>query len=296
MALASMTGFARVEGSEGDTRWTWELRSVNGKNLDLRLRLPTGMEELEGELKARAARVLSRGNVSANLSLQRAQGEAVLSVNEAALEAVLRAIQVLHRRMPDAAPATLDGILAHKGVLELKEPEEDEAAQQALLRAVAASFDVALSALADMRALEGESIALVLSAHLDTIEAATRAAEALPARQTEAIKARLKALVEELVDAVPALDPQRLAQEAALLATKADVREELDRLAAHVSAARKLIADGGPIGRKLDFLAQEFNREANTLCSKSNDVALTSIGLELKAVIDQLREQVQNLE
>ncbi|MCY1706365.1 YicC/YloC family endoribonuclease [Pannonibacter sp. SL95] len=296
MALASMTGFARVEGSEGDTRWTWELRSVNGKNLDLRLRLPTGMEELEGELKARAARVLSRGNVSANLSLQRAQGEAVLSVNEAALEAVLRAIQVLHRRMPDAAPATLDGILAHKGVLELKEPEEDEAAQQALLRAVAASFDVALSALADMRALEGESIALVLSAHLDTIEAATRAAEALPARQTEAIKARLKALVEELVDAVPALDPQRLAQEAALLATKADVREELDRLVAHVSAARKLIADGGPIGRKLDFLAQEFNREANTLCSKSNDVALTAIGLELKAVIDQLREQVQNLE
>ncbi|MFN7169455.1 MAG: YicC/YloC family endoribonuclease [Pannonibacter sp.] len=296
MALASMTGFARVEGSEGDTRWTWELRSVNGKNLDLRLRLPTGMEELEGELKARAARVLSRGNVSANLSLQRAHGEAVLSVNEAALEAVLRAIQVLHRRMPDAAPATLDGILAHKGVLELKEPEEDEAAQQALLCAVAASFDVALSALADMRALEGESIALVLSTHLDTIEAATRAAEALPARQTEAIKARLKALVEELVDAVPALDPQRLAQEAALLATKADVREELDRLAAHVSAARKLIADGGPIGRKLDFLAQEFNREANTLCSKSNDVALTAIGLELKAVIDQLREQVQNLE
>ena len=296
MALASMTGFARVEGSEGETRWTWELRSVNGKNLDLRLRLPTGMEELEGELKARAARVLSRGNVSANLSVQRAQGEAVLSVNEAALEAVLRAIQVLHRRMPDAAPATLDGILAHKGVLELKEPEEDEAAQQALLRAVAASFDVALSALADMRALEGESIALVLSTHLDTIETATRAAEALPARQTEAIKARLKALVEELVDAVPALDPQRLAQEAALLATKADVREELDRLAAHVSAARKLIADGGPIGRKLDFLAQEFNREANTLCSKSNDVALTAIGLELKAVIDQLREQVQNLE
>lgn len=296
MALASMTGFARVEGSHGGARWTWELRSVNGKNLDLRLRLPAGMEELEASLKARAGQVLARGNVSANLSLQREQGGAVLAVNEAALEAVLRAIQVLHRRLPDAAPPTLDGILAHKGVLELIEPEEDEAARLALQTAVSDSFDAALAGLVDMRLSEGATIAQVLDTHLNTIAAATQAAEALPARQLEAIKARLKAQLEELVAAVPALDPQRLAQEAALLATKADVREELDRLSAHVDAARKLLATGGPIGRKLDFLAQEFNREANTLCSKSNDVALTAIGLELKAVIDQLREQVQNLE
>lgn len=296
MALASMTGFARVEGSHGGARWTWELRSVNGKNLDLRLRLPAGMEELEASLKARAGQVLARGNVSANLSLQREQGGAVLAVNEAALEAVLRAIQVLHRRLPDAAPPTLDGILAHKGVLELTEPEEDEGERAALQSAVSESFDTALAALVDMRLSEGATIAEVLEAHLNTIAAATKAAEALPARQLEAIKARLKAQLEDLVAAVPALDPQRLAQEAALLATKADVREELDRLSAHVDAARKLLATGGPIGRKLDFLAQEFNREANTLCSKSNDVALTAIGLELKAVIDQLREQVQNLE
>ncbi|WP_439527437.1 YicC/YloC family endoribonuclease [Pannonibacter sp.] len=296
MALASMTGFARVEGSHGGARWTWELRSVNGKNLDLRLRLPAGMEELEASLKARAGQVLARGNVSANLSLQREQGGAVLAVNEAALEAVLRAIQVLHRRLPDAAPPTLDGILAHKGVLELVEPEEDESERAALQTAVSESFDTALAALVDMRLSEGATIAEVLDGHLNTIAAATMAAEALPARQLEAIKARLKAQLEDLVAAVPALDPQRLAQEAALLATKADVREELDRLSAHVDAARKLLATGGPIGRKLDFLAQEFNREANTLCSKSNDVALTAIGLELKAVIDQLREQVQNLE
>ncbi|WP_106754170.1 YicC/YloC family endoribonuclease [Pannonibacter carbonis] len=296
MALASMTGFARVEGSHGGARWTWELRSVNGKNLDLRLRLPAGMEELEASLKARAGQVLARGNVSANLSLQREQGGAVLAVNEAALEAVLRAIQVLHRRLPDAAPPTLDGILAHKGVLELIEPEEDEVARLALQAAVSESFDIALAGLVDMRLSEGATIAQVLDTHLNTIAAATQAAEALPARQLEAIKARLKSQLEELVAAVPALDPQRLAQEAALLATKADVREELDRLRAHVDAARKLLATGGPIGRKLDFLAQEFNREANTLCSKSNDVALTAIGLELKAVIDQLREQVQNLE
>ncbi|NBN64088.1 YicC/YloC family endoribonuclease [Pannonibacter tanglangensis] len=296
MALASMTGFARVEGAAGPVRWTWELRSVNGKSLDLRLRLPSGLEELEGPLKEQAARVLSRGNVLANLSMQRDQGEAVLTVNEAALEAVLRALQLLHRRMPEAAPPSLDGILAHKGVLELKEPVEDEASRAAFLSALAASFDTALVALAEMRAREGAAIGAVLGGHLDTIALATAAAEAVPARQPEAIRARLKQQVEDLVGAVPALDPQRLAQEAALLAAKADVREELDRLTAHVGAARKLLAEGGPVGRKLDFLAQEFNREANTLCSKSNDVALTAIGLELKAVIDQLREQVQNLE
>ncbi|WP_430512411.1 YicC/YloC family endoribonuclease [Pannonibacter phragmitetus] len=296
MALASMTGFARVEGSLGAVRWHWELRSVNGKSLDLRFRLPPGMEELEAQLRERCGKVLARGNVSISLSVQREQGDAVLTINEAALEAVLHAVQLLKRRLPEAVPPSLDGILAHKGVLELREPVEDEAARAALIAALAASFDEALNGLSAMRKAEGTAIGAVLDGQLAAIAAATDAAERHPARTAEAIRDRLAAQVAALLEAAPALDPQRLHQEAVLLATRADIREELDRLAAHVAAARKLLADGGPVGRKLDFLAQEFNREANTLCSKSNDVALTAIGLELKSVIDQMREQIQNLE
>lgn len=296
MALASMTGFARVEGSLGAVRWHWELRSVNGKSLDLRFRLPPGMEELEAQLRERCGKVLARGNVSISLSVQREQGDAVLTINEAALEAVLHAVQLLKRRLPEAVPPSLDGILAHKGVLELREPVEDEAARAALIAALAASFDEALNGLSAMRKAEGTAIGAVLDGQLAAIAAATDAAERHPARTAEAIRGRLAAQVAALLEAAPALDPQRLHQEAVLLATRADIREELDRLAAHVAAARKLLADGGPVGRKLDFLAQEFNREANTLCSKSNDVALTAIGLELKSAIDQMREQIQNLE
>lgn len=296
MALASMTGFARVEGSHGAARWHWELRSVNGKSLDLRFRLPPGMEDLEAQLRERCGKALTRGNVSISLSLQRDQGDAVLTINEAALEAVLHAVQLLKRRLPEAVPPSLDGILAHKGVLELREPVEDEEARAALTAALAASFDEALKALTSMRKAEGAAIGHVLDGQLAAIAAATDAAERHPARTADAIREKLAAQVAALLDAAPALDPQRLHQEAVLQATRADIREELDRLAAHVAAARKLLADGGPVGRKLDFLAQEFNREANTLCSKSNDVALTAIGLELKSVIDQMREQIQNLE
>ncbi|ADZ70825.1 YicC/YloC family endoribonuclease [Polymorphum gilvum] len=297
MALASMTGFARVEGSSGPVRWTWELRSVNGKNLDVRMRIPTGLEELEPLIREKCAAALRRGNVSIGLSMQRDQGEASLTVNEHALEAVLKAIQVLHRRLPDAAPPTLDGILAHKGVLELKEPEDDEATRAALVAELVRSLDEALDGLLAMRRREGEAIGRILGRQIDTVAALTGRAEALPGRSLATIKARLAAQVAELLDAsVGALDPQRLHQEAALLATRADIREELDRLAAHVAAARDLLSTGGAVGRKLDFLAQEFNRETNTLCSKSNDVELTAIGLELKAIIDQMREQIQNLE
>lgn len=296
MALSSMTGFARVEGSHGAVRWHWELRSVNGKSLDLRFRLPPGMEDLEAQLRERCGKALARGNVSISLSLQRDQGDAVLTINEAALEAVLHAVQLLKRRLPEAVPPSLDGILAHKGVLELREPVDDEEARAALSAALAASFDKALKALIGMRKAEGTAIGSVLEGQLAAIAAAADAAERHPARTAEAIRDRLAAQVAALLEAAPALDPQRLHQEAVLLATRADIREELDRLAAHVAAARKLLADGGPVGRKLDFLAQEFNREANTLCSKSNDVALTAIGLELKSVIDQMREQIQNLE
>ncbi|GAA0782618.1 YicC family protein [Roseibium denhamense] len=297
MALASMTGFARSMGESGPVRWTWELRSVNGKSLDLRIRIPTGLETLEPRIRERCAKVLRRGNVSIGLSMQRDQSELKLQVNETALEAVLSTIGLLRQRVPDLSPPSIDGILSQKGVFELKEPEDDDAAQEALHAALLTSLDAALLDLVDMRHSEGHAIAHVVRDQIDRIAELTRAAEDLPVRQPEAIRAKLKKQVDELLEASGGqLDPQRLHQEAIILATKADIREELDRLHAHVAAVRELMDTGGAIGRRVDFLAQEFNREANTLCSKSNDVDLTSIGLDLKAVIDQMREQIQNLE
>ncbi|CTQ54159.1 hypothetical protein LP7551_02691 [Roseibium album] len=297
MALASMTGFARSMGEAGPIRWTWELRSVNGKSLDLRIRIPTGLETLEPKIRERCSKVLRRGNVSIGLAMQRDQSELQLQVNETALEAVLSTIDLLKKRVPDLAPPSMDGILSQKGVFELKEPEEDEEAQVALHNALLTTLDAALIDLVDMRHTEGRAISSVLRGQIDRIAELTQAAEEQPARTPEAIKARLKKQVAELLEAADAqLDPQRLHQEAVFLATKADIREELDRLHAHVAAVRELMDTGRAIGRRLDFLAQEFNREANTLCSKSNDVNLTAIGLDLKAVIDQLREQIQNLE
>jgi len=297
MTLASMTAFARVQGESGAVRWTWELRSVNGKNLDLRIRIPTGLEALEPKIRERCSKVLRRGNVTLGLSMQRDQGEAVLSINENALEAVLAAIELLKARVPDVSQPSLDGILSQKGVFELKEPEDDEETRSVLHSALLTTLDRALLDLVDMRHTEGTAISKVLNAQIDKISDLTNAAEALPARTLEAIRTRLQAQVAALLDVSNGqLDAQRLHQEAAILATKADIREELDRLHAHVKAVRDLTEKGGAIGRRLDFLAQEFNRETNTLCSKSNDVALTTIGLDLKSVIDQMREQIQNLE
>lgn len=297
MALASMTGFARSIGEAGPVRWTWELRSVNGKSLDLRIRIPAGLEALEPQIRERCSKVLRRGNVTIGLAMHRDQSEQMLQVNESALEAVLSTIDLLKDRVPDLAPPSLDGILSQKGVFELKEPEDDEETQAALHKAVLTTLDVALIDLVDMRHTEGQAISDVVHGQFDKIAQLTQAAEGLPARHPDAIRERLRKQVADLMEASDGqFDPQRLHQEAVFLATKADIREELDRLHAHVSAARDLLATGGAIGRRLDFLAQEFNREANTLCSKSNDVDLTAIGLDLKAVIDQMREQIQNLE
>lgn len=294
--VSSMTGFGRVDGREGAARWSWELRSVNGKGLDVRLRLPVGFDALEAPCREAVTQRLARGNVTVGLSLQRDQSEAVPQVNEVALTAVLSALEALRRRLPEAAPVSLDGILNQRGVVEWKEPEEDEAERAALLAALKASLDTGLDALEGMRRSEGRAIEAVLRGQLARIAELREAAEAAPCRSLEAIRARLTAQVEALMETGTGLDVARLHQEAALLATKADVREELDRLKAHVDAALELLDGGGAIGRRLDFLAQEFNREANTLCSKSNGTELTAIGLELKAVIDQMREQIQNLE
>lgn len=295
MTLYSMTGFSRLDGSAQGQRWTWELRSVNGKGLDVRLRLPPGLDRLEIAARDRLGKRMARGNVQASLNVAREGSVTRLRVNEEVLSAVLDAMSQVASRI-DAAVPTLDGILSFKGVLEVSEVEDDEATRAAFDAAVLAGLDVAVAGLLEARAREGAAIGAVLLGHVDEIERLTLAAEANPARRPEAIRARLAEQVEALLGAVPALDPQRLAQEAVLIATRADIREELDRLKTHVVEARRLLTGGGAVGRRLDFLAQEFNRETNTLCSKSNDRDLTGIGLDLKAVVDQLREQIQNIE
>ena len=295
MALSSMTGFARSHGVCGTYVWSWELKSVNAKGLELRLRLPPRFDSIEIAARTRAAERLSRGNVYATLAVEREGIAPVVRINAPVLDAVLNAIGNLSGRVK-AEPPRLDGLLGLKGVIDIIDPEEDEEARRAADTAIVAGFEEAVIALVEMRRHEGEAIGRLLSARIDEIAALAARAEAVPGRQPDAIKVRLAEQVAALLDNTARFDPDRLHQEAILIATKADVREELDRLGAHVAQARKLIAGGGAIGRRLDFLAQELNRETNTLCAKSNDVQLTNIGLEMKNVVEQFREQVQNLE
>ncbi|MFK0383351.1 YicC/YloC family endoribonuclease [Agrobacterium sp. NPDC090273] len=295
MTLQSMTGFARSEGASGRYRWAWELRSVNGKGLDLRLRLPTGMEGLEAELREVASRSLSRGNIQAGLSLATAENRLEAVINRDALDAVL-ALKKELGNVVDDKPLSFDTLLSVRGLVDFREAEDDAEAQAARNRDVLAGFAEAVLKLKAMREREGESLYGILSGHIDRIEQLATVIERDPSRQPEQIAARLAAQIALIGDGAQGLDRDRLHAEAALIATKADLREEIDRLYAHIAASRELLKVGGPIGRKLDFLAQEFNRESNTICSKSNASAVTAAGIELKVVIDQFREQVQNLE
>lgn len=295
MTLASMTGFARASGAHGDTRWAWELKSVNSKGLDIRFRLPPGRDVLEPQIRAAISKLLSRGSVTINLTIQREGAAPQVRINENVLAAVIATSKELAKKI-EAQPPTLDGILSIKGVMEIVETEETDVERETANAALLKGFETALQDLIAMRGKEGGVIGGLLSDRIGEIEKLTKSAEKSPSRSVEAIRARLAEQVKELLAASSTLDPDRLHQEAALIAAKADIREELDRLNAHVGAARALLKNGGAVGRKLDFLAQEFNREANTLCSKSNDVSLTSIGLELKTAVDQFREQVQNIE
>jgi uncharacterized protein (TIGR00255 family) len=272
------------------------VKSVNGRNLDVRCRLPLGFEALEPPARAAVAEHCKRGNVAVLLTVSRGQQVPRIRINREVLDQLLVLLTELEGKV-EAAPPRLDGLLAVRGVVEAVEEEElGDAAREARNTRIMETLAHTLGALQSMRGEEGARLGALLVAHLDEIERLHGRASASAATQPAALKARLKTQVEALLEASPALSEERLAQEAALLATRSDVREELDRLAAHVAAVRKLLEAGGPVGRRLDFLCQEFNREANTLCSKSADVELTTIGLELKAVIDQLREQVQNIE
>jgi len=294
--ISSMTGFARTEGQNGPFSWTWEAKSVNARGLDVRCRLMGGFEGLEPAARDKAAKRFKRGNLSLMLNLSHARGEAGYKVNQVVLGELLAKLPELRLQAPDASPPSIDGLLALRGVIEPVEEDLSEGEREALEKDVLAGLDAALDSLGAMRDAEGARLAPALDGRLDDIARLCGEAETLAAAQPAAIRARLKEQVEALMEDVSALPEERLAQEAALLMTKADVREELDRLKAHQEAARDLMAGNGAVGRKLDFLCQEFNREANTLCSKSQDKKLTRIGLDLKAVIEQFREQVQNIE
>jgi len=295
MALQSMTGFARLDGQSGRYQWAWELRSVNGKGLDIRLRLPGGFERLEVESRRIIGQHFARGNIQATLNVQAGEARVQAAINQAALDAVLGLREKL-AGVIDSAPVRLDTLLNLRGIVDFRDVDDDPAATERLDREIMLGLETVAAAMRRMREAEGAALDAVLRSQVDAIERLTAIVANDPSRSPAEIRGRLAAQVASLMDVASGLDNDRLYTEVALLATRADIREEIDRLTAHVVAARELLAKGGPVGRKLDFLAQEFNRESNTICSKSNSAAVTAAGIELKVVIDQFREQVQNLE
>ncbi|MBY6089721.1 YicC/YloC family endoribonuclease [Maritimibacter alkaliphilus] len=295
--LQSMTGFAARQGSHGPHSWSWELRSVNGRGLDLRLRVPDWIPGLETALRAQLTKALGRGNVTLSLRITREEGEGGTRLDTVRLGALLDALEQVEQAAIDKgislAPSRAADLLMQRGVLDGSGQEDDNAA---LGKALLADFDPLLAAFIEMRTAEGSALEQILKGQIDRIAALTEEAAAEVETRRSESTAAFHAALGRVMEGATGADPDRVAQELALLAVKADVTEELDRLRAHVGAARDLIGQGEMIGRKLDFLTQEFNREANTLCSKSQNAGLTRIGLELKAVIDQMREQVQNVE
>ena len=294
-ALQSMTGFARAEGGDDDVRWSWEVRSVNGRNLDLRIRTPHGHDALESQTRALAAERFSRGSLSFHLTIAQANRAPEIRVNEDVLDRLL----AIHRSLQDrhgAPPARIDALLALPGVLEKVEAEETETERERRRVATMDTLATALDSLAAARREEGGRLEAVVNRLLEEIDGLAEAAATVAAVQPERIRDRVRDQIAALLDSNPAIAEDRLAQEVAYLAARTDIREEIDRVIGHAASARELLNGGGPVGRRLDFLCQEFNREANTLCSKSADMELTRIGLDLKAAVEGLREQVQNLE
>jgi uncharacterized protein (TIGR00255 family) len=295
MSVSSMTGFARAAGSSGPWRWAFELKSVNAKGLDLRLRMPAPFDRVEADARARLAKALARGTCFGALLVQREGAAIEARIDRTALESIAAAAREAAGKAA-LAPPTMDGLLALRGVVETIETGDDETSIAAACAGALISVDEAIAALVATRRREGEALAALLGERLERIAALAEAADANPARRPEAVRDRLAQSVQALMESSRGLDENRLYQEAILLAAKADIREELDRLKTHVGAAQALIGEGGAIGRRLDFLAQELAREASTLCAKANDVSLTAQGLELRAQIEQFREQAQNVE
>ncbi len=291
MTACSMTGFARGEGSDDRIRWTWEARSVNGKSLDARLRIPSGWERLDPIVRKSLQEGFKRGNFTINLDIRPIGGKGAVRINEGLLDDLVARCEAFGER------PRLDTLLTVRGVVEAAEEDDsDLSSDDERIAAIEATLTETLARLAEARSEEGGRIASVLRDHLGEIETLVEEAETCADAMPEAIRNRIMAQLDELLPKDGALASERLAQEAAVLAVKADVREELDRLKAHIEGARDLLREGTGIGRRFDFLCQEFNREANTLASKSAALDLTRIGLNLKACIDRLREQVQNLE
>ena len=296
MAISSMTGFARADGAAEGVAWTWELRSVNGRGLDVRLRLAPGFDAIEAAVREALAKRFTRGNISVSLAVEKRNGAGAVRLNEDILADIVRAADRAAELTGGSRPDTA-ALLSMKGVLETNENGVEDPQKRALREKVlVSSFEEAADKLVAARRAEGAKIAAVLEDQVVQIERLAAEVRASPSRTPDAIRTRLKDMIARLLDASASFDEERLHQEAVLAATRADVEEELARLNAHVAAAREIMSETGSVGRKLDFLAQEFNREANTLCSKANAVDVTRLGLSLKSVIDQLREQVQNVE
>lgn len=296
MSIHSMTGFARASGCQGNYSWTWEVRSVNGKGLDVRCRIPSGFDALDLPTRNAINKKFKRGNVSVSLNISHTQEHAGYRVNHDLLKQLVDVMKMVEKDIPGVSAPTVDGLMGLRGVIEAVEEEESEEERENAHAIILSNLDEALNDLMENRSQEGMRMETVLRGHVDEIENLCDKAEDCAAAQPEAIRARLVRQLKDVMEDLPDLNEERISQEAAVLMTKADVREELDRLRAHIEGARELLDQGSPCGRKLDFLCQEFNREANTLCSKAQDVDLTRIGLDFKAVIDQFREQVQNIE
>jgi uncharacterized protein (TIGR00255 family) len=289
-----MTGFARAEGADEGISWRWEIKSVNGRGLDLRIRLAPGLDRLEPMVRERIGARFTRGSFNVGLATASQTSGRRYAVNREALDSVLKLVGELTRNS-QLAPPQADGVLRVPGVLEAADAEETEDERQRRDRQMLASLDQALAALAETRAAEGARLAPMIAGHLDRVAELAAEARALAALQPAILKEKLDRQIAEIAGGA-GVAPERIAQEVALLVSRGDVREELDRLSAHVAQGREMLAGKEAVGRRLDFLSQELNREANTLCSKSSDLALTRIGLELKAAIEQFREQIQNIE
>lgn len=293
--ISSMTGFAREAGTTSAVNWAWEAKSVNGRSLDVRVRVPPGFDAVGEEARKTLSGLLGRGSVQVSLTVQRVETKRhAVRINTDVLTSLADALASLPPDLP-FSPATMDGMLQVRGVVEVDE-QDDQALGVDLQAVLVAAIGRVGQALMAARRSEGAALADVLAQQLATMNQLARQVEAHPDRSPEAIRARLQAQVASILDGQVTLDPSRLYQEAALLATRADVREELDRLFAHVESATQLLAPGGAIGRKLDFLSQELGREASTLCAKANHIEVSRIGLALRALVDQFREQVQNVE